>query len=124
MKLLLDMNISPRWVKYLSIYDIYSVHWSTVGEPNAKDTDIIAYAIVSDFIIMTQDLDFTAQLALTHCKKPSIVQIRSDNISPEVIGQKVVFGLRRMQAELQNGALLTIDLNKSKIRLLPFCLNP
>lgn len=63
MKILVDMNLSPRWVKVLAGAGISSMHWSTAGPTNARDPVIIEYA--------TQD------------KKPSVIQIRSDDVSPE-----------------------------------------
>lgn len=31
MKLLVDMNLSPRWVKLLADADIEAIHWSSIG---------------------------------------------------------------------------------------------
>ena len=44
MKLLVDMNLSPRWVEVLSRAGIEAVHWSRVGHEDAPDTIIMAYA--------------------------------------------------------------------------------
>jgi predicted nuclease of predicted toxin-antitoxin system len=43
-KLLIDMNLSPLWVGFLGAAGIEAAHWSSVGEPNVLDTDIMAYA--------------------------------------------------------------------------------
>lgn len=77
------------------------------------------FAEHEDYIVITQDLDFTAIHAHIHKSKPSIVQIRSDNIRPEVIGRKVVQAVLQMQEALISGALLTIDTKYSRLRLLP-----
>ncbi|MBV8795343.1 MAG: DUF5615 family PIN-like protein, partial [Hyphomicrobiales bacterium] len=37
MKLLVDMNLSPRWVKALIEAEIEASHWSTLGPANASD---------------------------------------------------------------------------------------
>jgi predicted nuclease of predicted toxin-antitoxin system len=37
MKILIDMNLSPDWVKVFQKYDIEAVHWSNVGDPREKD---------------------------------------------------------------------------------------
>jgi predicted nuclease of predicted toxin-antitoxin system len=42
MKLLIDMNLSPRWVPFLAASQIEAVHWSSVGAPNATDREIMA----------------------------------------------------------------------------------
>jgi predicted nuclease of predicted toxin-antitoxin system len=44
MKILIDMNLSPDWVARFAASDIESVHWSTVGLPNAKDSEIMEFA--------------------------------------------------------------------------------
>jgi len=33
MKFLIDMNLSPLWVSFLSGKGFKAVHWSTVGQP-------------------------------------------------------------------------------------------
>jgi predicted nuclease of predicted toxin-antitoxin system len=37
MKLLVDMNLSPRWLKLLSEAGIEAAHWSALGRANAPD---------------------------------------------------------------------------------------
>jgi predicted nuclease of predicted toxin-antitoxin system len=73
MKLLVDMNLSPRWVGALTGAGIEAVHWSTVGTTNAPDAQIMAYALANDFVVLTHDLDFSAILAATQGGKPSVV---------------------------------------------------
>ncbi|MDJ0673802.1 MAG: DUF5615 family PIN-like protein [Calothrix sp. MO_167.B42] len=41
MKILIDMNLSPDWVGVFERYNIEAIHWSTIGEPSAKDTVIM-----------------------------------------------------------------------------------
>ena len=119
MKLLVDMNLSPRWVKLLADASIEAAHWSTLGANNAPDTEIMAYARANDYVVLTHDLDFSAILAATHGDKPSVVQIRSEDVSPDVIGGAVIDALRQMTTELEEGALLTVDPNRTRVRLLP-----
>jgi predicted nuclease of predicted toxin-antitoxin system len=119
MKILVDMNLSPRWIGLLSAAGIQAVHWSKVGKANAPDSEIMAYATLNDYIVLTHDLDFSAILAVTHGKKPSVVQIRSEDVSPDVIGIKVTAALQQMESELEIGALLTIDPTRTRLHLLP-----
>ena len=120
MKVLVDMNLSPRWVQTLELAGIEAIHWSVVGSPNAPDTEIMAYASAFGYVVLTQDLDFSAILASTEDRKPSVVQIRSAEVSPEAIGRQVVTALLQVADELEAGALLTIDPNRTRFRLLPF----
>jgi predicted nuclease of predicted toxin-antitoxin system len=122
MKLLVDMNLSPRWVNLLTGAGIEATHWSALGAANASDTIIMDFARANDYVVLTHDLDFSAILAATHGDKPSVVQIRSEDISPTVIGQQVIDALRQMASELEKGALLTIDSKRTRLRLLPLYL--
>lgn len=119
MRLLVDMNLSPRWVSVLANASIDAAHWSTLGAINAPDSEIMAYARVNNYIVLTHDLDFGAILAATHGEKPSVVQIRAEDVSPDVIGPQVVAALQQMASELEEGALLTIDPNRTRMRVLP-----
>jgi predicted nuclease of predicted toxin-antitoxin system len=118
-KLLVDMNLSPRWVGFLAVAKIESVHWSAVGPANAPDSEIMAYAKANRYVVLTHDLDFSAMLAATHGEKPSIVQIRSEDVSLDAIGTQVISALRQMASELEEGALLTVDPNRTRLRVLP-----
>jgi len=79
----------------------------------------VAYAARLGLAVLTHDLDFSAILAATKGKKPIVVQVRAQNISPEAIGTHIVAALRHTGAELADGALLTIDPDRTRIRLLP-----
>jgi len=109
MKLLIDMNLSPRWVKFLTDNGLDALHWSAMGKVAASDSEIMAWASDNGYIVLTHDLDFSAILAATQEKFPSVVQTRAEDVSPDVIGSKIVHALHQMQAELEAGSLLSID---------------
>lgn len=119
MKLLEDMNLSPSWITLLCDAGVQAVHWSIIGRNDAPDSEIMAYAAANDYVVLTHDLDFSAILAVTHGEKPSVVQIRAEDIGPNAIGLQVVAALRQMESELETGALLTIDPSRARLRLLP-----
>jgi predicted nuclease of predicted toxin-antitoxin system len=118
-KLLIDMNLSPTWVDFLGSAGIEAAHWASVGERNALDMDIMAYAAARDYVVLTHDLDFGAILAATNGAKPSVVQFRAGDLSPDTIGRHLIDALRRLEAELEQGALLTIEPGRARMRLLP-----
>lgn len=120
MKFLIDMNLSPRWVSILEASRWHAEHWSTVGRGDATDLEIIAYARLNSLTVLTHDLDFTTILALTNWHRPSVVQIRAEDTSPESIGPAVVRALRQSQPEIEVGAVLTVEPGKSRLRILPF----
>ncbi len=119
MKLLVDMNLSPRWVNLLAAAGIEAAHWSEIGAANAPDSEIMAFAKANGYVVLTHDLDFSAILAATQGDKPSVVQIRSEDLSPDVIGGPVIDALRQMTLELEEGALLTVDPKRTRLRVLP-----
>ncbi len=80
----------------------------------------MAFANTYDYVVLTHDLDFGAILAATHGEKPSVVQIRAEDASPDVIAKHVIAALRQMASELEEGALLTVDANRTRLRVLPF----
>jgi len=124
MKLLVDMNLSPRWIAFLRDAGWEATHWSTVGKAEASDSEIMAYAAVNNYVVLTNDLDFAAILAASRQKKPSVAQIRAQDLSPIVIGSQIVAALRHVQAELEAGALLTIESDRTRLRVLPFQSQP
>ena len=79
----------------------------------------MAFAKANGYVVLTHDLDFSAILAATHGDKPSVVQIRSEDVSPDTIGMSIVAALRQMTAELIEGALLTVEPNRTRLRVLP-----
>jgi len=119
MKVLVDMNLSPRWVEVLARAGFAASHWSDLGPTDAPDSEIMALAKAENFVVLTLDLDFGAILATTGGDKPSVIQVRTDDVSPSVIGAEVVNSIVQMTAELEAGALLTIGPSKSRMRLLP-----
>lgn len=119
MKVLVDMNLSPRWVAVLADSGISSTHWSDIGSARAPDPEIMAYAREGNWVILTQDLDFGTILAATNGEKPSVIQIRSEDVSPEVAAKAVIAAIRQMSAELEQGALLTVDPRRTRLRYLP-----
>lgn len=48
------------------------------------------------------------------------MQIRAEDTSPEAIGPQVLAALQQLAAELEAGALVTVEPARSRLRLLPF----
>ncbi len=119
MKIVLDMNPSPSWAEFLTNSGFMAVHWSSIGLSSAPDREIMAWANAHDYIVIRCDLDFGTILAVSGGEKPSVIQIRSDNLSPAAIGGIVALALKQFEEELRSGALLTLDTDKQRVRLLP-----
>jgi predicted nuclease of predicted toxin-antitoxin system len=119
MKLLVDMNLSPMWAGTLCAAGWESVHWGAVGDPRATDAEIMQYARELGWVVFTHDLDFGALLAHTQAGRPSVFQVRSQDVSPGHLGALVVRTLRQFSQELEAGALVSVDEARQRVRLLP-----
>lgn len=120
MKLLVDRNLSARWIPFLCDAGWEAAHWSTIGKASASGSEIMKFAAANDYVVLKNDLDFAAILAASHQQKPSIAQIRDQDLSPNVIGKPIIAALRHVQAELEAGALLTNESDRTRLRMLPF----
>jgi predicted nuclease of predicted toxin-antitoxin system len=118
-KLLVDMDLSPRWIPVFHMAGFVADHWSDVGNVRASDSEVIAYARAHDYVVVTRDLGFSALLAASGAGQPSVVQIRAGTANPEAIGDTVIEALLKMAEALSTGAVLTIDPARARLRLLP-----
>jgi predicted nuclease of predicted toxin-antitoxin system len=119
MNLLIDMNLSPAWVQVLAAEGHVAVHWSTVGSPRAPDSELLGWARINGFVVFTHDLDFGAILAATSAVSPSVIQIRTRDPTPEVCSEVVLSVLRAYAAVLREGALVSVDRERSRAHILP-----
>ena len=120
MILILDENLPPRWRDFLAPFGISATHWMNIGKIGDHDAAILDYAFEHDAIIVTQDLDFTRMLALRGARLPSVVQLRVQSPIPEIIGTALLSVLKNHRRQLQEGCLITLDLDRHRVRLLPF----
>jgi predicted nuclease of predicted toxin-antitoxin system len=117
-KFIIDMNLSPGWVAALApVAD--SVHWSEIGSPDTPDSEIFHYARKHGYHVFTQDLDFGAILAAARLDRPSVFQLRSMVLDPRIIAPDVLKCIRAVSGELDAGALISFDVQNSRIRKLP-----
>jgi predicted nuclease of predicted toxin-antitoxin system len=119
MKILIDMNLSPDWVGVFQRYEIEAFHWSGVGDPREKDSVIMEWARTNGYVVFTHDLDFGSMLAATEAETPSVIQVRTQDILPASIENIVISALHQFESELESGALVTVDLAHSRVRVLP-----
>jgi predicted nuclease of predicted toxin-antitoxin system len=96
-----------------------AIHWSDIGNPRAADSEIMAWAKQNGHVIFTHDLDFGTMLALTQAEGPSVIQVRTQDVTPTAIGKLVVNALRQFQPDLEKGALIVLDEANVRARVLP-----
>ena len=68
---------------------------------------------------MNLAIDFGAILAATDADSPSVIQIRTQDPTPEHCGQIVTQALHLYADALTAGALVSVDENRARVRLLP-----
>ncbi|MFA6285782.1 MAG: DUF5615 family PIN-like protein [Opitutaceae bacterium] len=119
MRILVDMNLSPAWVDTLRAAGWETVHWSTTGDARAPDTVIFSFAREHHWTVFTNDLDFGTLLAHARTGAPSVFQLRAQDLTPAHLAPLVIKTLRRFAAELEAGALVTVDEQRQRVRLLP-----
>jgi predicted nuclease of predicted toxin-antitoxin system len=119
MKILIDMNLSPEWVQEFKLYKIEAVHWSTVGKFDAPDLILMSWARENEHIVFTHDLDFGTALAITKAEKPSVIQVRTQNVTVSHLSKMVISVVETYADLLIKGALLVLDEYKERIRILP-----
>src|SRR5215468_5942159 len=117
--LVVDMNLSVEWVAELARHGWSAVHWSTVGDPSAQDSVIMAWALANGYVVFTHDLDFGTMLALTHATGPSVLQVRGQDVLPEHLEAVVVAAIQQHEADLAAGALVVVDEKRRRVRILP-----
>ncbi len=113
------MNLSPSLATFLNEGGWDAVHWSEVGDPRAPDRLIFNWAKKNNYTVITHDLDFSAILAATKTKCPSVIQIRTQDVSIRHIKPIILTLLKRYESYIEAGALLTFNETNSRIRLLP-----
>jgi|LauGreDrversion4_2_1035121.scaffolds.fasta_scaffold428088_1 predicted nuclease of predicted toxin-antitoxin system len=119
MTVLIDMNLSPLWVTVLCREGFDAVHWSQIGDPRAKDLEIMVWARSKGRVVFTHDLDFGALLVTNHSVGPSVLQIRAQDVTPEASGGLVIRALNQFREHLERGALVIVDESRMRARLLP-----
>lgn len=119
MNILIDMNLSPGWEQVLGAAGHSAVHWSRIGPANAKDAELLAWAKENSHIVFTHDLDFGAILAGSQADGPSVLQVRTQDVSIEQLGKLIVSVLAEVGKHLDQGAIITVDKNSARVRILP-----
>jgi predicted nuclease of predicted toxin-antitoxin system len=86
---------------------------------SAPDSQILDYAASNGFVVFTHDLDFGMLLAAGRTRGPSVIQVRTQDVLPSAIGDVVLRAIEAGRDHLEAGAIVTVDLARNRIRLLP-----
>lgn len=119
MKILIDMNLSPAWSEALRSAGFDAEHWSTIGDPRAKDHDLLKWALANGRILFTHDLGISAILSASGAVGPSVIQVRTKQVMPDDLAPLLIAMLHRHSGELESGAILTVEPHRARVRVLP-----
>ena len=79
----------------------------------------MSWARENGHAVFTHDLDFGTLLALTRASGPSVIQVRAHDVLPTHLEAVVVATIRAYESELHQGAIVTVDESRGKVRILP-----
>lgn len=119
MRLLADMHISARTVQHLRDLGHDVARVVEVLSPSATDDTIVRAAEDDDRTILTQDLDFSAIVALSGRARPSVISLRLASSRVEHVNEVLARELPALEAEARSGALITIQEDRVRVRTIP-----
>lgn len=119
MRILADVHISPRTVeKLLSLgHDVVRV--GEMLSASSTDDEIVEEAVRDQRVILTQDLDFSAIVALSGRAAPSVLSLRLSSSRVENVNRSLERALPMIEADLDAGAIVTVEDARVRVRALP-----
>lgn len=122
MRLLADLHIAPRTVQFLRTLGHDVLRVTDLLPATASDEIIVERAAQDQRIILTQDLDMTAIIALSRRQYPSLVTLRLSSVRIEFVNTVLQRTLPVLEYDLRQGALVTIEDHRIRVRRLPLAI--
>lgn len=119
LKFLANMNISPETVGSLRGEGWDIVRVSDVLPENSSDRKILEWARGEDRVVISQDLDFSALLALEGFSKPSLISLRLNGSDPALVTRRLLLIVPLVDGELRQGCAISIADASFRVRRLP-----
>jgi predicted nuclease of predicted toxin-antitoxin system len=117
MRLLLDMNMSPKVAEQLRTEGHDAVHLRDLGLGRLPDHDVFALAKTEQRLVVTFDLDFgeiVAQGAGT-----GVVLLRLRSVRTAHVQRRVSIALNEGAAALRAGAVVLVEDARIRVRTWP-----
>jgi predicted nuclease of predicted toxin-antitoxin system len=122
MNLLLDQGLPRSAADLLRDVGIKAKHVGEIGFAAAKDVEILVKARADNSVVVTLDADFHAMLALSGASSPSVIRIRIEGLRGPDLANLLMQILDEWRSELEQGAVLTVQQGRIRMRQLPLLL--
>jgi len=119
MKLLLDQGLPRTAATLLSQEGLDTLHVGDIEISEAEDADIIRRASAESRVVVTLDADFHTLLALDAATSPSVIRIRIERLRAQAVTKLLLAVVAECQRELEQGAAVTVEPSRIRVRLLP-----
>jgi predicted nuclease of predicted toxin-antitoxin system len=119
MRILADVNISPRVVAALRADGFDAVRVSDIMPATSSDEEILAAAVRLGAVLISQDQDFSALLAISGATQPSHVNLRVTFVDADRLARTIATAMRAAADDLLAGAIITIDDARVRVHRLP-----
>ena len=119
LRFLADIHISPVTIRALRGRGWDIVRVSDVLEGRSSDAEILEYARQHGQIVVTQDLDFSALLAIGGHTGPSVITLRLEDARPVIVTRRLLDVVSALKQELSEGMIVSADETTARYRFLP-----
>jgi len=119
MKLPADLHISPRTVEFLRSLGHDVVRVNSILSVTSPDEWIVARATKEQRTILTQDLDFSAIIALAGSRLPSLITLRLSSSRIENVNAVLEKNLPNLEEDVLTGMIITVEDDRIRRRSLP-----
>ncbi len=120
MRFLIDNALSPQIAVGLRRSGHDAVHVRAYGLQSESDHTIFERAVDEERIIVSADTDFSTILALRKTSSPSLILFRgAATRRPDRQVALLRANLPRLEKDLIDGAVISIDADRLRIRTLP-----
>jgi predicted nuclease of predicted toxin-antitoxin system len=119
LKYIADMNISPLTVSILCRAGYETIRVNKVLSASVPDEQILSYARDNEYVLITEDMDFSALLAVNGYDRPSVVSLRLSFSDPETVADRLIHILPACEGPLVDGCIVAVSDEVIRIRHLP-----
>jgi predicted nuclease of predicted toxin-antitoxin system len=119
MKLLLDQGLARFAAERLRRAGHDATHVAELDMARADDLAIMARAKAEGAVVVTRDIDFHTELALSGAVGPSVIRVNIEGLKAEEQAMLIIRLVTRYEMDLTNGVAISVDRRQVRVRELP-----